>query len=254
MDIEDDLVNIANAIYSLLAQEKEVKSEEELFSDKVYIDMIGTLLQNIKGEITPGKTPEEKIENINLLLSLLYKIFGREFEIDARKIVIEKDKDSAKTLLVFLFTLLNSGAEFEEEEDEFEERKMNISDPGMKYNEESVESLRLGKDKKKDKKMKKEDNMNIKGLDKEKSQSGENLIYDKDDMDLDNINDNEEKKNNSEIEVDDEIIRKNTDEENINLTNENDNEINSEKKTYDIPGLLEGEIEKSKSKSKSNIE
>lgn len=76
--------------------------------------------------------------------------------------------------------------------------------------------------------MKKEDNMNIKGLDKEKSQSGENLIYDKDDMDLDNINDNEEK-NNSEIEVDDEIIRKNTDEENINLTNENDNEINSEK-------------------------
>ena len=254
MDIEDDLVNIANAIYSLLAQEKEVKSEEELFSDKVYIDMIGTLLQNIKGEITPGKTPEEKIENINLLLSLLYKIFGREFEIDARKIVIEKDKDSAKTLLVFLFTLLNSGAEFEEEEDEFEERKMNISDPGMKYNEESVESLRLGKDKKKDKKMKKEDNMNIKGLDKEKSQSGENLIYDKDDIDLDNINDNEEKKNNSEIEVDDEIIRKNTDEENINLTNENDNEINSEKKTYDIPGLLEGEIEKSKSKSKSNIE
>ncbi len=254
MDIEDDLVNIANAIYSILAQEKEVQSEEELFSDEVYIDMIGTLLQNIKGEITPGKTPEEKIENINLLLSLLYKIFGREFEIDARKIVIEKDKDSAKTLLVFLFTLLNSGAEFEEEEDEVEKRKMNISDPGMKYNEESVESLRLGKDKKKDKKMKKEDNMNIKGLDKEKSQSGENLIYDKDDIDLDNINDNEEKKNNSEIEVDDEIIRKNTDEENINLTNENDNEINSEKKTYDIPGLLEGEIEKSKSKSKSNIE
>jgi len=267
MDTEEDLINIANTIYSLLSQEKEVKSEDELYSDKVYIDIIGRLLQNIQGEITPGKTPEEKIENINLLLSLLNKLFDTELDIDPKKIVIEKDKESAKILLELLLdvttTLLNSGAEFEEEEDEFEERKMNISDPGMKYNEESVESLRLGKDKKKEKKTKKEDNMNIKGLDKEKSQSGENLIYDKDDkdnndlgddIDIDNINDNEEKKNNSEIEVDDEIIRKNTDEENINLTNENDNEMNSEKKTYDIPGLLEGEIEKSKSKSKSNIE
>jgi len=267
MDTEEDLINIANTIYSLLSQEKEVKSEDELYSDKVYIDIIGRLLQNIQGEITPGKTPEEKIENINLLLSLLNKLFDTELDIDPKKIVIEKDKESAKILLELLLdvttTLLNSGAEFEEEEDEFEERKMNISDPGMKYDEESVESLRLGKDKKKEKKTKKEDNMNIKGLDKEKSQSGENLIYDKDDkdnndladdIDIDNINDNEEKKNNSEIEVDDEIIRKNTDEENINLTNENDNEMNSEKKTYDIPGLLEGEIEKSKSKSKSNIE
>jgi len=267
MDTEEDLINIANTIYSLLSQEKEVRSEDELYSDKVYIDIIGRLLQNIQGEITPGKTPEEKIENINLLLSLLNKLFDTELDIDPKKIVIEKDKESAKILLELLLdvttTLLNSGAEFEEEEDEFEERKMNISDPGMKYDEESVESLRLGKDKKKEKKTKKEDNMNIKGLDKEKSQSGENLIYDKDDkdnndladdIDIDNINDNEEKKNNSEIEVDDEIIRKNTDEENINLTNENDNEMNLEKKTYDIPGLLEGEIEKSKSKSKSNIE
>ena len=248
MDTEEDLINIANTIYSLLSQEKEVKSEDELYSDKVYIDIIGRLLQNIQGEITPGKTPEEKIENINLLLSLLNKLFDTELDIDPKKIVIEKDKESAKILLELLLdvttTLLNSGAEFEEEEDEFEERKMNISDPGMKYDEESVESLRLGKDKKKEKKTKKEDNMNIKGLDKEKSQSGENLIYDKDDkdnndladdIDIDNINDNEEKKNNSEIEVDDEIIRKNTDEENINLTNENDNEMNSEKKHMIFP-------------------
>ena len=270
MDTEDALINIANTIYSLLSKEKEVKSEEELFSDKVYIDIIDTLLQNIQGEITPGKTPEEKIENIGLLLSLLNKLFETEFDIDPRKIVIEKDKESAKNLLELLLevttTFINSGAEFEEEEDEFEERKMNISDPGQKFNEESVESLRLGKDKKsgkksekKEKKMKKEENIDIKGLDKEKSQSGENLIFERDnnkdnllDNNIDINNDKEEKKNNSD--VDDEIIKKNTEEENINLTNENDNEINSEKKTYDIPGLLEGDIEKSKSKSKSNIE
>ena len=276
MDTDHDLVNIANTIYSLLSQEKEVKSEAELYSDKVYIDIIGTLLQNIQGEITPGKTQEEKIENIGLLLSLLNKLFEQEFEIDPRKIVIEKDKESAKNLLELLLevttTFLNSGAEFEEEEDEFEEKKMNISDPGKKFDEESVESLRLGRDKKsgkksekKEKNFNKKENIDIEGLDKEKSQSGENLIFDNDNnkenildnnIDIDNDNnidiDKEEKKNNSD--VDDEIIRKNTEEENINLTNENENELNSEKKTYDIPGLLEGDIEKSKSKSKSNIE
>ena len=268
MDIEEDLVSIANTIFSLLSQEKEVKSEEELFSDKVYIDIISTLLPNIQGEITPGKTPKDKIDNIGLLLSLLNKLLETELEIDPKKIVLDQDKESARIFLGLLLevttSLLNSGAEFEEEEDELEERKINISDPGMKYNEESVESLRLGKDKKSGKKSgKKKENIfdkedkedNLDGLDKEKSQSGENLIFDKENKENDidnNIDiDNEEKKNNSD--VDDEIIRKNTDEENINLTNEN-NEINSEKKTYDIPGLLEGDIEKSKSKSKSNIE
>ena len=266
---EDDLLSIPNTIYQILGQEKEIKSEDELYSDEVYLDIISILLPNIDGEITPGKTPEEKIETISLLLSLLGKLLEADLDIDPKKIVLEHDKENAKNFLEILLkvttSLLNSGAELEEEEDEFEENKMNISDPRMKYNnDESVESLRLGRDKKKDKsekksskkkedKLKKEDN--IEGFDKEKSQSGE-IIFNKDnDNNLDNIdldNNKEEKKNNSD--VDDEIIRKNTDEENINITNENNEIINSEKKTYDIPGLLEGEIEKSKSKSKSNIE
>ena len=267
MDIdEDDLLSIPNTIYQILGQEKEIKSEDELYSDEVYLDIISILLPNIDGEITPGKTPEEKIETIGLLLSLLGKLLEADLDIDPKKIVLEHDKENAKNFLEILLkvttSLLNSGAELEEEEDEFEENKMNISDPRMKFNnDESVESLRLGRDKKKEKsdkksnkkkeKAKKEDN--IEGFDKEKSQSGE-IIFNKDnDNNLDNIdldNNKEEKKNNSD--VDDEIIRKNTDEENINISNENNEIINSEKKTYDIPGLLEGEIEKSK--SKSNIE
>ena len=112
-----------------------------------------------------------------------------------------------------------------------------------------------------DKRLEKEEKNDLNIFDKEKSQSGENLIYDKDNIDLDIDNINEEKKNNSEI--DDEIIRKNTDEENINITNDNNEIINSEKKTYDIPGLLQDDLEKSKSnkisnnsnnKSKSNME
>ena len=256
---EDDLLSIPNTIYQILGQEKELKSEDELYSDEVYLDIISILLPNIDGEITPGKTPEEKIETLSLLLSLLGKLLEADLDIDPKKIVLEHDRENAKNFLEILLrvttSLLNSGAELEEEEDEFEENKMNISDPRMKYNDESLESLRLGKDKKK------EENMG--SFDKEKSQSGE-IIFNKEDDNnidnLDNLDKNEEKKNNSDI--DDEIIRKNTDEENINITNENNELINSEKKTYDIPGLLEGEIvdEKNKSKSinksksKSNIE
>ena len=260
MDIdEDDLLSIPNTIYQILGQEKELKSEDELYSDEVYLDIISILLPNIDGEITPGKTPEEKIETLSLLLSLLGKLLEADLDIDPKKIVLEHDRENAKNFLEILLrvttSLLNSGAELEEEEDEFEENKMNISDPRMKYNDESLESLRLGKDKKKDKSekkntKKKEENMG--GFDKEKSQSGE-IIFNKEDDNnidnLDNLDKNEEKKNNSDI--DDEIIRKNTDEENINITNENNELINSEKKTYDIPGLLEGEIVEEKNKSKS---
>ena len=257
---EDDLLSIPNTIYQILGQEKELKSEDELYSDEVYLDIISILLPNIDGEITPGKTPEEKIETLSLLLSLLGKLLEADLDIDPKKIVLEHDRENAKNFLEILLrvttSLLNSGAELEEEEDEFEENKMNISDPRMKYNDESLESLRLGKDKKKDKSekkntKKKEENMG--GFDKEKSQSGE-IIFNKEDDNnidnLDNLDKNEEKKNNSDI--DDEIIRKNTDEEeNINITNENNELINSEKKTYDIPGLLEGEIVDEKNKSKS---
>ena len=216
MDTDQTLLNIANTIYSLLSQDKEVKSVEELFSDKIYLDIIGTLLPNIQEEITPGKTDEEKIETLGLLLSLLDKLLETELDIDPNKIIIDHDKKSAKTFLQILLevttSLLNPGAEFEEEEDEMEERKKNISDPGMKYDEESLESLRLGKDKKnknKEKEKKSEKKNEIKkeedknkdtddgeGFDKEKSQSGENLIFNKDiEQDIDN--DSEEKKNNS---------------------------------------------------------
>ena len=211
MDIdEDDLLSIPNTIYQILGQEKEIKSEDELYSDEVYLDIISILLPNIDGEITPGKTPEEKIETIGLLLSLLGKLLEADLDIDPKKIVLEHDKENAKNFLEILLkvttSLLNSGAELEEEEDEFEENKMNISDPRMKFNnDESVESLRLGRDKKKEKsdkksnkkkeKAKKEDNNE--GFDKEKSQSGE-IIFNKDnDNNLDNIdldNNKEEKK------------------------------------------------------------
>ena len=158
MSTDKNLLTLANKIYSIFYQDKEIKSIEELFSDKIYLDIIGNFLPNIQEEISPGKTDEEKIETLSLLLSLLSKLIDSEIDIDPEKIILEHDKKSAQNFLEILLeitmSLINSGAEFEEEEDELEERKMNISDPGMKYDEESVESLRLGKNKKSEKRVK----------------------------------------------------------------------------------------------------
>ena len=281
-----DILSLANTIYSLLNINKEIGSEDELFSDEVYIEIISSLIPDLQEEISPGNTPEEKVETINLLLSLLSKLIEANLsEINAEKIVIEHDKESVKNFLELLLelinTLINCGEEVEDEDDFM--NKQNISDGNLnkkklksssfeedkKYNLEdevnidNLESLKLSKDKKNESNKKEEkekieneesEEMKIDGnigLDKEKSQSEENLIYNKE-------NNEEENKSNSKImnvsHITDEIKdKKNLEQEDEN-ENENENELNSNKKSYDIPALLEGEGEKEKDKKKNNLE
>ena len=167
-----DLLALANEICNILNVNKEIESEKELFSDEVYIRIISNLILE---EIKPGNTPEKKVENINLLLSKLSKLIGADLsEINAEKIIIEKDKESVKHFLEFLFelinTIINSGEEFEEDEDNIM-GKYNISDKNInkkkmkstsfedknfnkdeEINIDDLESLRLSRDKKNDKK------------------------------------------------------------------------------------------------------
>ena len=101
-----DLLILANEIYNVLNINKEIESEDELFSDEVYIKIITTLILE---EIKPGNTPEEKVQTINKLLSKLSKLIGADLsEISAEKIIIEKDKESVKHFLEFLFELINT--------------------------------------------------------------------------------------------------------------------------------------------------
>ena len=276
-----DLLALANEICNILNVNKEIESEKELFSDEVYIRIISNLILE---EIKPGNTPEKKVENLNLLLSKLSKLIGADLsEINAEKIIIEQDKESVKHFLEFLFelinTIINSGEEFEEDEDNLM-GKYNISDQNInkkkiksssfedknfnkdeEINIDDLESLRLSRDKKNDKKKntnsKKNENeeseeMKIEnlGLDKEKSQSEENLIFDKDNknenksnskiMNVSHISD--EVKNKKDLEVEEEHVIGNND-------LDNENELN------EIPALLKGDEEKSKKKKDiKNIE
>ena len=105
MSTDKNLLTLANKIYSIFYQDKEIKSIEELFSDKIYLDIIGNLLPNIQEEISPGKTDEEKIETLSLLLSLLSKLIDSEIDIDPEKIILEHDKKNAQNFLEILLEI-----------------------------------------------------------------------------------------------------------------------------------------------------
>ena len=250
---KNSLLTIVNTIYSLLSINKEVKEEEALYSDEIYIEIISSLIPDLQDEITPGQTPEEKVEIIKNLLSLLNNLIEANLsDIDAEKLILEHDKESAKNFLELLLelisTLMNAGEEEAEEDEDNILGKHNISDGNInnkkvkstsfegnkKYNKEdeinidNLESLKMSLDKK---------DGGYFGLDKEKSQSEENLIYNKEK--------NEDNKSNSKImnsHISDEIKDKKI---------EDEDELNSNKKSYEIPALLEGE---EKDTNKKNLE
>ena len=291
-----DILSLARGIYELLSINKEIESEDELFSDEVYIEIITKIIPDIQDEISPGSTPEEKVEIIKMLLSLLGNLVEANLsKINPKKLVLEHDKDSAKNFLELLLELIqaiinNGGEELEDDDDNSMGMRGNISDGNIKkkktkadsfdkeeeVNMDDLESLKLSRDKKNDKKNKNEneneesEEMKIDGnfiLDKEKTQSEKNIIFDLENnednkevnksnskvMNVSHITDDikdekkedlENNKNNISNKDKDNNIDNNDIENDIINDNDNDNDdkLNSNKK-YDIPALLEGEGE-----------
>ena len=229
-----------------------------------------------------------------MLLSLLGNLVEANLsKINPKKLVLEHDKDSAKNFLELLLELIqaiinNGGEELEDEDDNSMDMRGNISDGNIKkkktkadsfdkeeeVNIDDLESLKLSRDKKNEKKNKNEneesEEMKIDGnfiLDKEKSQSEKNIIFDLENnednnevnksnskvMNVSHITDDikdekkedlENNKNNISNKDKDNNIDNNDIENDIINDNDNDNDdkLNSNKK-YDIPALLEGEGE-----------
>ena len=198
-----DNFSLAKGIYELLGINKELESEEDLFSDEVYIEIITKIIPDIQEEISPGNTPEEKVETIKILLSLLGNLVEANLsKINAKKIVIEHDKESVKNFLELLLQLINviinnGEEEFEEDEENMMDKldKHNISDGNLnkkkiksnsfdedkklnnfnkeeEVNIDDIESLKLSRDKKNDKN--KKDDKNKKENEKEKENEIEN--------------------------------------------------------------------------------
>ena len=148
---KNSLLTIVNTIYSLLSINKEIKDEEALYSDEIYIEIISSLIPDLQDEITPGKTPEEKVEIIKNLLSLLNNLIEANLsDIDAEQLILEHDKESAKNFLELLLelitTLMNAGEEEVEEDEDNILGKHNISDGNI--NNKKVKSTSFEENKK----------------------------------------------------------------------------------------------------------
>ena len=82
---EVDLVELANNILSIFNSSAKIESEEDLFSDEFYISIFSILLQDEELQLEPGKTDEEKVENLKGLLDYLSNVL----EIDLSKLMLK---------------------------------------------------------------------------------------------------------------------------------------------------------------------
>ena len=176
-DSNIDIADLANNILALLNIQKQL-TEEDLYSDEFYILVFSGLMTEEEIQLEPGNTPEEKIENINNILNSLSSLVGDELPpIDAKKIVIDKDKENMKILVGIFYNLiqvvlqenLKMAEEEEKGEDDEElrshslnENRMNLSEKkesekirrnkDEEINIDNLESLELGKNKNQTKK------------------------------------------------------------------------------------------------------
>ena len=170
---ELDLLDLANAILTILSSSDKIENEEELFSDEFYIKVISSLLQDEEFQMESGKTSEEKINNLKGILDILSSNIGAELsEIDVKGIILKHDRESAKGLLELLLAIIQTiikghleDIELDDNEEfknhSLNENKLNLSekkandkmrlDKDEEIDLENLESLRLGKDKEKKK-------------------------------------------------------------------------------------------------------
>ena len=279
MDLEDSnisegyLLEVANTILALLNSSAKIENEEDLFSDEFYISVTSVLIQEEELKLKPGKTSEEKIENLNNLLNYLSTMLEAELqEIDVKSIILNHDRKNAKELLELLCSLIQTiikanleqmGEDLEIDDNEefkshsFNENKLNLSEKKssekMKLNKdeeidlENLESLRLGKEKAKktntDKdEEKKDDNLN---QNSKINEDKENLNNSKDK----NIKDDEfmKKSSNKPLEKDDENKG-----ENINNLNKKELEMNINNDSNDMKENHGIDSDKKSSLKKSN--
>ena len=149
-----EILKIANNILHLLDYSQKLTDEEILFSDEFYISILTNLLTEQNKELIPGQTPEQKVKSLKNLIRTLSDIIEIDLsQINAEGIIMNHDKESAKSLLELIEelikTLINSNTieakeennnkknKKEEEENEYESEEL--------INENDINSVNIKK-------------------------------------------------------------------------------------------------------------
>ena len=278
-----DLVELANTILAALNYSSQI-SEEDLYSDEYYI-LVFTALTSDEDEINlePGKTQEEKIENLKLILAALSQLFNDKIlEIDVKKIIMKKDKENATKFVEALYIMIQMLAQnmkLEEEKGDgdldglgedvkshsFNDNRMNLSEKketekmrrnkDEEINIENLESLQLGKekDKKKEKKEEKKEK-DEESEEKDENNNKESEIEIKDSNNMKKSGNKKTDEEEKEISIERENIlnseKKEKEEEEDKIDNDNvDNLQNSSKKKEKKENIVDSERESGKKKS-----
>jgi len=147
-----EILKIANNILHLLDYSQKLTDEEILFSDEFYISILTNLLTEQNKELIPGQTPEQKVKSLKNLIRTLSDIIEIDLsQINAEGIIMNHDKESAKSLLELIEELIktlinsntieakeeNNNKKNEEEENEYESEEL--------INENDINSVNIKK-------------------------------------------------------------------------------------------------------------
>ena len=273
MDLEDsnesdlDLVDMANFILAAFNSPNQI-TEEELYSDEFYILVFSAFMsEEEEVKIEPGKTQQEKVENLKLILTNLAQVFQGEIpDIDPKKIIMKKDKENAKKLVEIFYALIQmliqEKIKYEEEKGEtdeeikshsFNDNRMNLSDKketekmrrnkDEEINLENLESLRLGKDKekKKEKPSEKKEESEEEKIIASSTNKKKSLNSEDDEIKLDSINNKIKDSSNKK--------KKSEEKEENNIKNE-DLDKESDKSLHSIEVDISGNSSPDKNKNK----
>ncbi len=147
-----EILKIANNILHLLDYSQKLTDEEILFSDEFYISILTNLLTEQNKELIPGQTPEQKVKSLKNLIRTLSDIIEIDLsQINAEGIIMNHDKESAKSLLELIEelikTLINSNTIEAEEENNNKKNKKeeNEYESEELINENDINSVNIKK-------------------------------------------------------------------------------------------------------------
>ena len=147
-----EILKIANNILHLLDYSQKLTDEEILFSDEFYISILTNLLTEQNKELIPGQTPEQKVKSLKNLIRTLSDIIEIDLsQINAEGIIMNHDKESAKSLLELIEelikTLINSNTIEAKEENNNKKNKKeeNEYESEELINENDINSVNIKK-------------------------------------------------------------------------------------------------------------
>ena len=101
------VITLANHILDALGQQMTLEDDELLYTDEFYLQVVNSIVPPNSIDENPGTTEEEKVQKLSQLIEYLSNIVEIDLSnVSAYGIIMERDENSAKTLLELILQLI----------------------------------------------------------------------------------------------------------------------------------------------------